>query len=77
MDRSLDNTTAKSERLIRVTPDQLRSIANQMESMAKHGSLPGEAVLVGLTRGVTLIYDPLVTRHTIASQPAVLEGGNA
>jgi len=63
MESVMDNVTAMNTKLVRVTPDQLRALANRLEIQARENSLPGDVVLVDFTRTITLIYDPELRFH--------------
>jgi len=58
MESPLENVTAVNSRFIKVTPDQLRELANRMETQARENCLPGDLVLVPFTRSITFIFDP-------------------
>ncbi len=72
MDRVSEQAQAQCERLIEATPETLRALANQLESMATHGLLPDQVVRIPVCRGIAFVYKPHITRQTIAAQPAYL-----
>jgi len=52
------NAQATATRMVRVTPEGLRTIAERLERLAEAGTLPGEFVTYRVLSGITLVYDP-------------------
>lgn len=52
------NTSPQSARVLEVTPDQLRLIADRLDQESRKVTQSGERVLYQMTAKITLLYTP-------------------
>lgn len=69
MEKITDTVTAHAAKFVRVTPNQLRALANRLETHGREAALPGEMIVVSLTPTITLIYDPEVRLSQLKGPP--------
>ena len=62
METSKETRHATCQKVILVTPDRLREIANEMERASKSMANKGETTMVTLTETIVLAYDPIDTK---------------
>lgn len=58
MDKINDNCNVKSFRVIEITPEQLRTIADRMDLTLNNASLPKEAIICQVSHDIIFYYDP-------------------
>lgn len=54
------NGQPKNTRLLKVTPEDLRVIADRLEAVERAGTVPGEAILYPLCSWLTVVYQPQI-----------------
>lgn len=57
MEKAIDTNIVKTSKFVRMSPDQLRIIADKMEQSAKI-ALPGQEIIYDITSGLSFIHDP-------------------
>lgn len=68
MEKAFENGDVFVGRIINVTPAQLRIIADRLELAANQRAFPKELCLYALVPGITLHYEPHLTRSAILSR---------
>jgi hypothetical protein len=68
MEKAYENGDVFVGRIISCTPAQLRIIADRLELAANQNAYPKEICLYPLVPGITLQYEPFLTRSAILSR---------
>ena len=63
------NGQPKNTRLLKVTPEDLRAIADRLEAVERAGAVPGEAILYPLCSWLTVVYQPQISVRKLDVAP--------
>lgn len=72
MQKANETSTPEISKVIKITKEQLRMIADKME-FAERNCLPGETVYYKLTPNISLYYDPEICAYSAAADTKRIE----